>query len=200
MGILAISIAANPTSVEAVNNPLNLKGTYWETGKLYKKTDSELPSDPDDLLASLIQAATALASLSDVATDGKFEDLSRLLRGGAVSESRLRLRAYALIDMIENEDKGYLLGDLFRTFLRNFDALDGMVEAAARQSKLDGGFTETLGLAVVSPLSATNDLRRISSEPSLGKDARINVLAALGGATKALKAFNKAAGDAIQSQ
>jgi len=201
LGILATCIAANRSSAAAAaNNPLNLKGTYWETGKLYKKSDTELPSDPDELLTSLLQAAAALESLSDVAVDGKFEDLSRLLRGGAVSESRVRLRAYALIDMIENEDKEYLASDLFRTFLRDFDELDGMVEAAARQAKIDGGFTETLGLAVISPLSATNDLRRLSSEPSLGKDARINVLGTLGEATKALQAFNKHTGDTIRSQ
>lgn len=200
LGILATFIAANRPRAAVANNPLNLKGTYWETGKLYKKSDTELPSDPDELLTSLIQAAAALGSLTDVAVDGKFEDLSRLLRGGAVSESRIRLRAYALIDMIENEDKEYLASDLFRTFLRDFDALDGMVEAAVRQAKMDGGFTETLGLAVISPLSASNDLRRLTSEPSLGKDPRINVLATLGEATKALQAFNKHTGDTIRSQ
>mmetsp|Transcript_22391 Transcript_22391/g.34507 ORF Transcript_22391/g.34507 Transcript_22391/m.34507 type:complete len:266 (+) Transcript_22391:80-877(+) len=193
---LSIELFA-PGAAGAVYNPLNLKGSYWETGELYQKKENEIPYEPAELITSLKKAETALDSLTSLVLEGKFDTLSKQLRGGAVSESQLRLRAYALIDSIENDEKMYEASDLFRNFLRDFDRLDRTVEAAVRQSKIDGGVVETLGLAVVAPIGAANEMLKISSEQNLGKDARINVLAVLGAATKSLHAFNKTAEDAI---
>eukprot|EP00568_Trieres_chinensis_P001046 CAMPEP_0183308620 /NCGR_PEP_ID=MMETSP0160_2-20130417/22361_1 /TAXON_ID=2839 ORGANISM="Odontella Sinensis, Strain Grunow 1884" /NCGR_SAMPLE_ID=MMETSP0160_2 /ASSEMBLY_ACC=CAM_ASM_000250 /LENGTH=262 /DNA_ID=CAMNT_0025472481 /DNA_START=36 /DNA_END=824 /DNA_ORIENTATION=- len=184
-------------SAEAVNNPLNLKGSYWETGKLYRKEDNVPPDDPAEILAEFAATATALDSLEGVAEEGRFGDLSRLLRGGAVSESRLRLGGYALVDAIEDDDRSYFAGELLRGFLRDFAYLDAASEAAARRAKIDGGITETMGLAVVSPFGAANELARVSNEPALGKDARIAVLIAIGRAATSLRAFNKAAADSL---
>jgi len=186
-----------PTAAGAVYNPLNLKGSYWETGELYQKKENEIPFERDELIASLKQSEVALDSLTNLVLEGKFDALSKQLRGGAVSESQLRLRAYALIDTIENDAQMYVASDLFRKFLRDFDTLDRTAEAAVRQSKIDGGVVETLGLAVVAPIGAANEIIKITSEQNLGKDPRINVLAVLGAATKSLHAFNKAAEDAI---
>ena len=198
---ISLVVVFNPMNssrrADAMNNPLNLKGSYWETGELYRKSDNELPTDPDELLTSLIEVATTLESLNDIALEGKFGELSRLLRGGAISESKLRLRGYAIIDMIEDEKQEYIASELFRTFLRDFAILDTTVDAATRQSKIDGGLVETVGLAVVSPFSAANEVARISQEPNFGNDPRINVISALGECTKSLKAFNKLTGDAI---
>ena len=194
-----ISLSTTPRNARAVYNPLNLKGTFWETGQLYVKKDSGLPSDPDELLPELNETVIALESLNDLVLDGKFEDLSRQLRGGSVSESQLRLRGYALLDQLpEDSRNAYLAEQAFRIFLNRFANLDATVEAAARQSKLDGGLVETLGLAVVSPFGAANEVAKITQEPNMGGDARISVLASLGDTTKSLKAFVKAANDALK--
>uniref|UniRef100_A0A7S2V6L3 Uncharacterized protein n=1 Tax=Fibrocapsa japonica TaxID=94617 RepID=A0A7S2V6L3_9STRA len=186
-----------PVQVGAVYNPLNLKGSFWETGELYQQKENEIPLDPDELLASVKQAEAALDSLSNLVLEGELDLLSKKLRGGAVSESQLRLRANALIDMIEDDEKMYVASELFRNFLREFDLLDRAAEAAVRQSKFDGGVVETLGLAVVAPIGAANKVIRMSSEPNLGKDARIDLLVVLGTATKTLHGFNSAVEEAL---
>ena len=197
---VATLVTANPSYAQAVYNPLNLKGAFWETGMLYEKKDDKLPNDPDDILPSLIETVAAFESLNDLVEEGKFEDLSRQLRGGKISESQLRLRGYALLDFLPNDGKAsYLAEQCFRIFLTQFANLDATAEGAARQAKIDGGLVETLGLAIVSPFSAANEVAKISREPSLGNDARLSVLAALGGTTKALKAFNKAAEAALNT-
>lgn len=201
---VATTLTMQPQEAHAIYNPLNLKGTFWETGELYTKKDTDLPSDPDELLPSITATLSALESLNDLVLDGKFDELLRQLRGGSVSESQLRLRGYALLDQLPEEGDGgkssYLAEQAFRLFLTRFANLDATVEAAARQSKVDGGLVETLGLAVVSPFSAANEVAKISQEPSMGSDARIQVLASLGETIKALKAFTKAANDAIKKR
>ena len=178
-------------NASAVANPLNLKGSFWETGELYKKDTMELSMEPDQLLEYLVQSASSLGQLSDLVLGGKCGEMSRQLRGGTISESQIRLKAYALIDQIEDETQEYIASDLFRTFLRDLDILDRTVEAASRQSKIDGGAIETLGLAVVSPFGAANEVARIANEPNFGNDSRIQVLATLEETVKTLKELNK---------
>lgn len=192
---------SRPSPASAVSNPLNLKGSYWETGQLYEKKRDELSLDPDDLIVSLNGMASSLDSLVEVAEEGRMDELSRLLRGGAVSESRLRLAGNALIDSITDDDREYQASELFRVFLLKFDLLDRSVSSAARRSKADGGAVSTLALGAVAPLGAIN---RISSDSSLGGigggDSRFEVIAALGEASKTLREFNSAARDAIRLQ
>ena len=199
VGLFATFCVAAPKKTNAVSNPLNLKGFYWETGQLYQKSDNTLSSDSQELLEYLVKTAQALEKLSqsDVLLDGKFGELSRMLRGGVISENKIRLQSYALIDTIEDDRQEYLARELFRVFLKDFDILDRTVEAASRQSKLDGGMIETLGLAVVSPFGAVNEVARITAEPNFGTDSRITVLAAMQETSKDLLAFIQVAKGAI---
>ena len=190
-----------PQQANAIYNPLNLKGTFWETGELYVKKESELPQDPDDLLPLLRDALRSLEALDSYVLDGKFDDLSRQLRGGSISESQLRLRGYALLDQLPDESKNtYIAEQAWRVFLNRFANLDATVEAAARQAKIDGGLVETLALTVVAPLGAASEVAKIAQEPSMAGDARITVLASLGSTAKAFKAFLKAADDALNKK
>lgn len=128
-------------SAFAIDNPLNLKGTFWETGQLYeKKTTAEAilesASDPSDfvpILESMVESFHAPV-LVDAITEGRFGDASRLLRGGLISESKIRIAANALIDEIpeEEDDKQYLASESFREFIRYFDGLDALMESASR--------------------------------------------------------------------
>ena len=199
--VAAMLSTSSPQKANAIYNPLNLKGTFWETGELYVKKESELPQDPDDLLPLLRDALRSLESLDSYVLDGKFDDLSRQLRGGSISESQLRLRGYALLDQLPEDSKDtYLAEQAFRVFLTRFTRLDATVEAAARQAKIDGGLVEALALTVVAPLGAANEVAKIAQEPSMAGDARITVLASLGSTTKAFKAFLKASDDALNKK
>ena len=199
--VAAMLSTSSPQKADAIYNPLNLKGTFWETGELYVKKESELPQDPDDLLPLLRDALRSLEALDSYVLDGKFDDLSRQLRGGSISESQLRLRGYALLDQLPEDSKDtYLAEQAFRVFLTRFVNLDATVEAAARQAKIDGGLVEALALTVVAPLGAANEVAKIAQEPSMAGDARITVLASLGSTTKAFKAFLKASDDALNKK
>ena len=165
------------------------------------KKESELPQDPDDLLPLLRDTLRSLEALDSYVLDGKFDDLSRQLRGGSISESQLRLRGYALLDQLPDESKNtYIAEQAWRVFLNRFANLDATVEAAARQAKMDGGLVETLALTVVAPLGAASEVAKIAQEPSMAGDARITVLASLGSTAKAFKAFLKAADDALNKK
>ncbi|KAL7471697.1 hypothetical protein ACHAXS_011995 [Conticribra weissflogii] len=128
-------------SANAMDNPLNLKGTFWETGQLYEKSNSnsmltEYPPKTSDLIRILESTRDAFHSpsiLVDAISEGRYGDALRLLRGGLISESKIRLAAYALIDSLPEDDENeYLINELFRVFLRYFDVLDAAVEAASR--------------------------------------------------------------------
>ena len=54
--VAAMLTTSSPQRANAIYNPLNLKGSFWETGELYLKKESELPQDPDDLLPLLRDA------------------------------------------------------------------------------------------------------------------------------------------------
>ena len=204
MGSISAICAAllSPQTAGAVYNPLNLKGSFWETGELYVKKGRDLPDDPDELLPSLVAVAAALESLNDLVLEGRWEDLSRKLRGGVISESQIRLRGYALLDILPDKEDSrlaYICGERFRIFLSKFAQLDAVVEAAARQSKIDGGLVETVGMAVILPFSAADRVAKITNEPTLSSDPRLNVLNALGETTKAAKAFTRTAEEALKS-
>ncbi|KAL9180584.1 hypothetical protein ACHAXT_011037 [Thalassiosira profunda] len=126
-----------PGPATAIDNPLNLKGYLWETGKVYIK--EPMPDgDDDDFYAILDGTAEALhsAELTEAISEGKFGQASRLLRGGLISESRIRIAANALIDGIpeENDEAIYKSSEAFRVFLRFLDVLDAEVENASRPS------------------------------------------------------------------
>jgi len=205
--LLAISAAAlvlggDPRDALAVYNPLNLKGSYWETGKLYEKKplSEELSSEPEELLESMRDMASALESLSLVVEGGKFDEASRMIRGGSVSESKLRIVGNALVDSILDDDGGYVASERVRVFLLNFDALDAAVTAAARRASVDGGLVSTLALSAVAPLSAANRVAKIAGEPQMGSDPRLEVLGSLEAAVKSLKAFINVAAKALETQ
>ena len=128
----------------AIENPLNLKGTFWETGKLYEKsTDGPtiLDADSDDLTSDLFrvldESSDAIRSqeLAFAIESGQYGKASRLLRGGIISESRLRVSANALMDLIPEEREEYVVSssEAFRAFISRWDELDAEVEAASRQ-------------------------------------------------------------------
>ena len=76
---------------------------------------------------------------------GNYSQTLRLLRGGLISESKIRLSAYALLDLLpeDNDDEiVYKCNESFRIFLRYFDILDKEVELASRPSFPLGGVGE----------------------------------------------------------
>jgi len=241
--VVLLPLLVRPQQAEAVSNPLNLKGTYWETGELYVKKKRELPDDPDDLLPSLSAVASALESLQDLVVEGKWDELLRKLRGGVISESQIRLTGYALLDLLptadddddnddvvnkkenntnneSNEDSNnrrrrqqqlvYLCRDRFQLFLIKLSQLDTLVESTGRQSKVDGGLIETIGLAVISPFRAANQVAQIintntnnnaNNEPDdLSSDPRVNVLTALEETIKAARSFTQTVEKALRKK
>jgi len=131
----ATLVSSHSKSATAIDNPLNLKGTFWETGKLYEKSNDPPPDDDGDFLAILENTLEALHSpeLIDSIAEGKYGKTSRLLRGGLVSESKIRIAANALIDSLPEDDEAiYESNESFRVFLRYLDVLDAEVEAASR--------------------------------------------------------------------
>ena len=156
-------------------NPLNLKGSFWETGELYTKPEKNAPMivDPDEQLSWFAERAGRLESLAADAEEGRFEELSRALRGGSISESQIRVRSFALIDYIEDERNEYLASAQLRAFFDSFDALDRIVYTASR----------TLVLT-----------------PAGYDEARIDAISYLDATTRSLRKFNKIAGEAIASQ
>ena len=128
----------------AIDNPLNLKGTFWETGKLYEKSQDGptiLGADSDDLTGDLLrvldESSDAIRSqeLAFAVESGLYGKASRLLRGGIISESRLRVSANALMDLIPEEREEYVVSssEAFRAFITRWDELDAEVEAASRR-------------------------------------------------------------------
>jgi hypothetical protein len=144
-------------------NPLNLKGTLWETGQLYEKSTSI--GAEEDFFAVLDNTLEALYSptLLGAIEEGNYGQASRLLRGNLISESQIRLSANALIDSLpeENDEAIYRSGESFRVFLRCLDVLDAEVAAASRPVTLGGS----------------------------GEDSRIRILERLGICEDALKVF-----------
>ena len=62
------------------------------------------------------------------------------------------------------------------------------------------GVGSTLGLSVISPFLALNEVAKINNEPDLGGDPRIEVLSELQDAVAALAAFNKAAATGVAGE
>lgn len=195
----SMALAASTSSPPS--NPLNLKGSFWETGELYDKSKLQPVSyEPEDILQYLQYQVKTLKSLEDYVVDGNFSQLSKLLRGGVMSETQLRKQSYALVDQLPDEDENpntYLASDALRVFLNSWDNLDRLVDGASKNNI--GGVAETLGLALVSPYNAANQVARIASSTGSGSssgasslqgnDARILVLDALNVTTKNLEQF-----------
>jgi len=116
-------------------NPLNLKGTYWETGSMmYTKPNTSALED-GDFLSILEDTIIALSSdeLLNSISEGNYSTTLRLIRGRLISESQIRLSANALLDLLPEDDPSvYKSNESFRIFLRYLDLLDGEVEMASR--------------------------------------------------------------------
>ena len=133
-------LSTTTTTANAIDNPLNLKGTFWETGQIYQKSNTPQPSDESDFLSILENTVDALHSptLLNSITEGKYGQASRLLRGNLISESKIRIAANALIDLLPEDDDAIFKSDeSFRMFLRYLDALDAEVEVASRSFRGD---------------------------------------------------------------
>jgi len=99
-----------------------------------------------------------------------------------------------------------LCRERFQIFLLKLSQLDTAVESAGRQSKIDGGLVETVGLAIISPFRAANRVAQIintnadkgQSGDTLSADSRLNVLNALDEAIKAARSFTKTVEEALQ--
>ena len=90
----------------------------------------------------------------------------------------------------------YLASDTLRIFLNSFDNLDRIVDGASKSNI--SGVANTIGMALVSPYNAANQVARITSATTNGSgggtvtgntDPRILVLDALNDTTKQLEKF-----------
>lgn len=147
-----------------MENPLNLRGTFWETGQLYEKSNDP-PPDDDAAFFSVLEAtleALRSPSLTEAVAEGRYGRASRLLRGGLVSESRVRLAANALIDALPEEDDGaiYRSGESLRVFLRYLEVLDAEVEAASRPFGAGGGGEGDPRMGILARLGEAEDALR----------------------------------------
>lgn len=189
---------------ELPQNPLNLKGQYWQTGTIvYKQklSTDDLSADPSVLLGELIAARDALANLNSVVKDGDLRQVEAGLHGGVVSEKDLVLRARALSEFIEDEDKESNAQKAFERFIRRFEDLDETVGLALKKvpsSELESSLS-TIGLAVISPLSAINEAARAKSPQttSFSGYTQLEISKALGKSIRELDAFCLAAADGI---
>jgi len=160
-------------------NPLNLKGTYWETGSMiYTKPNTSALED-GDFLSILENTITALSSdeLLNSISEGNYSTTLRLIRGRLISESQIRLSANALLDLLpeDNDTSIYKSQESFRIFLRYLDLLDGEVEMASRMG-----------------------IPQLGNNNGLGDDPRIDILSRVGETEDALRVFVKNIKDGLR--
>jgi len=146
-------------------NPLNLKGTYWETGSMiYTKPNTSALED-GDFLSILENTITALSSdeLLNSISEGNYSTTLRLIRGRLISESQIRLSANALLDLLPEDDPSiYKSRESFRVFLRYLDLLDDEVEMASRPQLGNGGLLgDDPRIEILSRVSETEDALRV---------------------------------------
>ena len=149
-------------------NPLNLKGTYWETGSMIYTKPNTSSLENGDFLSILDNTIVALSSdeLLNSISEGNYSTTLRMIRGRLISESQIRLSANALLDLLPEDDPSvYKSNESFRIFLRYLELLDGEVEMASRP-QLGGG-------------------------NGLGDDPRIEILSRVGETEDALRVFVK---------
>ena len=160
-------------------NPLNLKGTYWETGSMiYTKPNTSALED-GDFLSILEDTIINLSSdeLLNSISEGNYSTTLRLIRGRLISESQIRLSANALLDLLPEDDPSiYKSQESFRIFLRYLDLLDGEVEMASRMG--------------IPQLGGNNG----------GDDPRIEILARVGETEDALRVFVKNIKDGLREK
>ena len=80
VGVFGGSLWGGSLSAAANSNPLGLRGSYWETGKLYKKDDVDMPTDPAELLKSIKEARAQLSTLQNPAELGRYSEIQAGLR------------------------------------------------------------------------------------------------------------------------
>ena len=200
--ILFHLVIGAPTTVAAADgntgNPFTLRGQFWETGKPYKASDKESLAEASDqyLLEGLQDAARRLKSLDALAEDGQFGEITSALRGGQISEPRIRMSARILLEREEDDQIETRAQAIFSGFTVAFDKLDEAVITASRRAP--GGFTGTLGMAVISPFQAAGEVARVASA-SPGDD-RIEVLGALGETVSRLNELCRALGVGVEAR
>ena len=170
---------ANTNDKQLPWNPLNLKGTYWETGSMiYTKPNNSAVED-GDFLSILENTIIALSSseLLDSISEGNYSTTLRLIRGRLISESQIRLSANALLDILPEDDPSiYKSQESFRLFLRYLELLDVEVEMASRMG--------------IPQLGGSGGL--------LGDDPRIDILTRVGETEDALRVFVKNIKDGLR--
>ena len=184
----SLSIVPTPNDAAAAErsqNPLTLRGSFWETGKLYQATNMREYDEKEDqeLLRTLEDAAVALKSLDDLAEDGKFDALSAALRGAVVSEPEIRSSVRVLLDREEDDAIETRGQAAYSRFTRLYDILDNRVITAAR--KTPGGSLGSLGMAVISPFQVAGEVARVAVV-SPGDD-RIELISEIGETASSLK-------------
>jgi len=161
---ITTTMLSSQQSTYAIGNPLNLKGTFWETGQLYEKSKNPIIDEDGDFLSILENYIEAFhsPSLTNAIQEGKYGTASRLLRGGMISESKLRLVANALIETIpeEKDEDIYKCNESFRLFLRYLDVLDYEVRVASQPS-LGGGGEDDPRMKILTRLGETEDALKI---------------------------------------
>ena len=162
----ANAAATNNNNNKLPWNPLNLKGTYWETGSMiYTKPNTPALED-GDFLSILENTIIALSSdeLLNSISEGNYSTTLRLIRGRLISESQIRLSANALLDLLPEEDDAsiYKSQESFRVFLRYLDLLDGEVEMASRpQLGGNNGLGDDPRIEILSRVGETEDALRV---------------------------------------
>ena len=156
-------------------NPLNLKGTYWETGSMIYTKPNISSLENGDFLSILETTIISLSSseLLDSISEGKYSTTLRLIRGRLISETQIRLASNALLDLLPEDDASvYKSQESFRLFLRYLDLLDAEVEMASRL--------------------------QLGGNSGLGDDPRIEILTRVGETEDALKVFVKNIKDGLR--
>jgi len=160
-------------------NPLNLKGTYWETGSMIYTKPNTSSLEDGDFLSILENTITALSSdeLLNSISEGNYSTTLRMIRGRLISESQIRLSANALLDLLpeDNDTSIYKSQESFRIFLRYLELLDGEVEMASRMG-----------------------IPQLGNNNGLGDDPRIEILSRVGETEDALRVFVKNIKDGLR--
>ena len=193
-GVLVALPLAPPLArpARAAFNPLGLKGTLWETGKLYERADPTRARAAAAVRADLRAALGALRALRARALAGDYGALRAAWRGGELSGAALRERARELCDALANavgdvdELEGARACARARLRLRaRLDALDAALDAATNSPEASVG-AALFGL--VSPFVALGEADTALRARARG-DAGAAVIGALEAAIVELEAF-----------
>ncbi|CAK9105179.1 unnamed protein product [Durusdinium trenchii] len=118
-------------------NPLKLKGYFWETGKFYSTAESADSQDIRKILSELTETASILQTLESTVADGNFEELKTQLRGANFSESLLRIRGKAVLNILSQQESTVEDDEKFRDVQQAYvllgqelNGLNGAIDSA----------------------------------------------------------------------